>query len=375
LFKAHFFIGECDTVDVGIYNFSLQKRLESLQAAPVSDTNKKLILDFVDQCFTERLGQHRILKYISILKIIALKIQVDFDKVEKKDLFLFISELERSNKSLWLKHDYKVALKKFYRWYCKEDSPELTRWIKTCVKKKDQKLPDDMLSESDVLKLLEYSEYIRDKAIIALLWDIGARIGEIGTLHIKHVSFDEHGAIVNVRGKTGYRRVRAVWSVEYLKDWLQVHPEGYNPDAPLWVTLNSKENLLEPFLYGAIRMMLQRIAKKAGINKRIHPHLFRHSRATYMANYLTEAQMNVYFGWTQGSDMPGVYVHLSGRDVDDAVLKANGIVQKDISTPNIQKEKEILSLHDNSPKLDISSIIEAKVGKLVEAKIAELLGT
>jgi integrase len=232
-----------------------------------------------------------------------------------------------------------------------------------------------MLSESDVLKLLEYSEYIRDKAIIALLWDIGARIGEIGTLHIKHVSFDEHGAIVNVRGKTGYRRVRAVWSVEYLKDWLQVHPEGYNPDAPLWVTLNSKENLLEPFLYGAIRMMLQRIAKKAGINKRIHPHLFRHSRATYMANYLTEAQMNVYFGWTQGSDMPGVYVHLSGRDVDDAVLKANGIVQKDISTPNIQKEKEILSLHDNSPKLDISSIIEAKVVKLVEAKIAELLGT
>jgi hypothetical protein len=35
-------------------------------------------------------------------------------------------------------------------------------------------------------------------------------------------------------------------------------------------------------------------------------------------------------------------------------------------TTNIQTE---------SPKLDISSIIEAKVGKLVEAKIAELLGT
>jgi integrase/recombinase XerD len=366
LFKAHFFIGECDTVNVGIYNYSLQKRLESLNIAPISDTNKKLILDFVDHCFTERLGQHRILKYISVLKIIALKIQLDLNKVEKKDLFAFISELERSDKGQWLKHDYQVALKKFYKWYCKEDSPELTRWIKTTVKKKDQKLPEDMLTESDVLTLIEYAEYDRDKAIIAILWDIGARIGEIGTLNVKHLSFDEYGAIVNVRGKTGYRRVRAVWSVEYLKAWLQVHPEGYNPDAPLWVTLKSKEDLLEPLQYAAIRMKLQRIAKKAGINKRIHPHLFRHSRATYMANYLTEAQMNVYFGWTQGSDMPGVYVHLSGRDVDDAVLKANGIIEKDAPTANIQTK---------SPKFDLSSIIEAKVSKLVEAKMTELLGT
>jgi integrase/recombinase XerD len=87
-----------------------------------------------------------------------------------------------------------------------------------------------------------------------------------------------------------------------------------------------------------------------------------------MANYLTEAKMNAYFGWIQGSDMPSIYVHLSGRDIDDAVLKANGIIEKDVSTVDILKERK-------SQKLDISSIIEAKVGKLVEAKIAELLGS
>ena len=86
-----------------------------------------------------------------------------------------------------------------------------------------------------------------------------------------------------------------------------------------------------------------------------------------MANHLTEAQMNEYFEWVQDSGMPCIYVHLSGRDIDDAVLKANGIVKIDASTPNVQKERE-------NSKLDISSIIEAKVGKLVEAKIAELLG-
>jgi site-specific recombinase XerC len=59
------------------------------------------------------------------------------------------------------------------------------------------------------------------------------------------------------------------------KSWLQVQPEGYNPDAFLWITLSGKENLLELLDYAAIRMKLQRIAMKAGINKRIHPHLFR----------------------------------------------------------------------------------------------------
>lgn len=87
-----------------------------------------------------------------------------------------------------------------------------------------------------------------------------------------------------------------------------------------------------------------------------------------MANYLTEAQMNDYFGWVQGSGMPSVYVHLSGRDVDDAILKANGIICNGMSKANIQTGTE-------SPKLDISSIIEAKVCKLVEAKIAELIGS
>ena len=158
---------------------------------------------------------------------------------------------------------------------------------------------------------------------------------------------------MNVRDKTGYRRFRAVWSVEYLKAWLQVNPEGYNLDAPLWVTLDSKENLLEPLQYAAIRMKLQRVAKKAGINKRIHPHIFRHSRATYMANYLTEAQMNVYFEWTQGSDMPGVYVHLSGRDVccspEGKWNSSKGYIYS-----KCLRETE-------SPNLDISSIIEERL--------------
>ncbi|MBW2965283.1 tyrosine-type recombinase/integrase, partial [Candidatus Woesearchaeota archaeon] len=80
--------------------------------------------------------------------------------------------------------------------------------------------------------------------------------------------------------------------------------------------------------YSAIRSMVSRTFEKAGIRKKCNPHAFRHSRATYMANHLTEFQMNQYFGWIQGSDMPSTYVHMSGREVDDAILAMNGLKSK-----------------------------------------------
>ncbi len=198
-------------MDNDFYNLNLNKRLQCLKNSDISEVNKQLILDFVDNCFVEGLGQQRILKYISILKMIAIQIKIDFDKVEKRDLFNFISELERSNKSDWLKHDYKVGIKKFYKWFLKDDNPELTRWIKASVSRKDRKLPEEMLTEQDILEIINCAIKLSDKAMVALLWDIGARIGEIGTLKIRHIKFDEYGAIVNVKGKTGYRRVRAVF--------------------------------------------------------------------------------------------------------------------------------------------------------------------
>ena len=70
---------------------------------------------------------------------------------------------------------------------------------------------------------------------------------------------------------------------------------------------------------------MKKITRKAGIKKRVYPHLFRHSRATHLASHLTEAQMKQYFGWVQASKMASVYVHLSGRDVDKALLRLNGI--------------------------------------------------
>ncbi len=100
----------------------------------------------------------------------------------------------------------------------------------------------------------------------------------------------------------------------------------------MWFKFTKKDKLevdsLQPMQYDTIRMRLNKLAKKAGIIKHIHHRLFRHSRATYMANYPTEAQMNMYFGWVKVQICQVIYVHLSDRDIDDAILKANESTKK-----------------------------------------------
>jgi integrase/recombinase XerD len=120
--------------------------------------------------------------------------------------------------------------------------------------------------------------------------------------------------------------------------------------------------------------MLKSVIKETGIKKRVYPHLFRHSRATMLANHLTEFQMNQYFGWTQGSDMPSTYVHLSGKDLDGALLKLNGLeysekeAKETIFKPRPCPRCKTFNSHDSSFCKQCSGILDDKLRVEMEQK-------
>jgi integrase/recombinase XerD len=68
-----------------------------------------------------------------------------------------------------------------------------------------------------------------------------------------------------------------------------------------------------------------RLSEKTGLKKGVCTHLSRHSRATELASMLTEAQLKGHLAWVQESKAASKYVPLSGRDIDDVLLKAHGI--------------------------------------------------
>lgn len=187
---------------------------------------------------------------------------------------------------------------------------------------KHKKLPEDLLTQEEVEALLNECRNTRDRALIAVLYESGMRRGELLNLRIKNISFDENGTVVTIPdGKTGARRIRLVFATSFIREWLAVHP---NKNRESFVFCSTREPF-DVMSYDTVRHQLQNIAKRAGIQKRVNPHSFRHARATHLAEHLTEAQMKTYLGWTAGSNMAAVYVHLSGKNIDNAILKMNGI--------------------------------------------------
>jgi site-specific recombinase XerD/ribosomal protein L40E len=310
------------SADIYNYRRTLDKALHSLEN--LNEENKLEILRFYHDCVAEGLSQARIIKYIVTLRRIANILAKPFSQVTKEDIASFVERIESASYSNWTKRDYKIVLKKFFKWFRKtEDYPEEVKWIKAKIKN-NSLLPEELLCEEDINKLVEASHHPRDKALIQVLYESGCRIGELLSLKIRNVQFDVYGAVLLVNGKTGQRRVRIVASSPALATWINNHPLRENPDSPLWIGLATR-NRNKVLTYTGAKELLKRIAKKAGIKKRIYPHLFRHSRATKLANALTESQLKQYLGWVQHSNMASTYVHLSGRDVDKALLRLNGI--------------------------------------------------
>lgn len=328
--------------------YKIERRVKAatkrLKESAISEANKRLIFRFKDFCETNGLGKFRIHRYLIMLVEIAEMLNKDFEKATRQDIERLVQDFEKAEfekpqfkiKKTYAestKASFKIAIKRFYKWFKGKDEtyPPEVAWIKTTIRQNRKTLPEHLFTEEEIGKLINAAEHPRDKALISTLYESGCRVGELLSTKINDVIFDQYGCAITVKGKTGMRRIRLVNSAPLLATWIDNNPFRGQSDGYLWVVLSNRNKHSE-LVYTTVKMLLKRLLKKAGINKRCNPHIFRHSRATYMANFLTEAQMCEYFGWKQGSDMPGVYVHLSGRDVDNAVLGIYGL--------SIQKEKE-----------------------------------
>lgn len=117
---------------------------------------------------------------------------------------------------------------------------------------------------------------IRNRALIAVSWRCGLRIGE--SLALAPKDFDPGaGTLVVQRGKGGKGRVAGVdaGTVALLGRWLEARrrlPASYG--APLFCALAGR-----PMSQSYVRHLLPRLARKAGIERRVHAHGLRHAFA------------------------------------------------------------------------------------------------
>jgi len=186
--------------------------------------------------------------------------------------------------------------------------------------------PDEILTTEEVLTLIAACTHSRDRAIISTLYESGCRVGELARLSWRDLIFDKYGVRCYITDtKTSKKRyARLTIAQQYLANWKN-DTRDCSPDARVFVNLITKK----PIEYFTIVRLIERTVDRAGITKRVTPHLFRKSRITHMVaqNYQESVIKKSMWG-NLSTDMFSTYVCLAEQDIDAEILDKAGIERK-----------------------------------------------
>ena len=148
-----------------------------------------------------------------------------------------------------------------------------------------RKLPDT-LSTEEIDSLIEaidlsHPQGERNRAILETLYACGLRVSELTGLKISDLFFDE--GFIKVSGKGDKERFVPIGgnTVKYIniyKNEVRIHIP-IQPKAKDTLFLNRRGN---PLTRAMIFTIVKQLAEKAGIQKKVSPHTFRHSFATHL---------------------------------------------------------------------------------------------
>lgn len=182
----------------------------------------------------------------------------------------------------------------------------------------------EVLTEDDIAAMLKATDKLQWQLRLLMLWETGARPGEICSLRLQDVKLDNYGATVALRGKTLPRMRRLIESVKLLEKYLHGHPWRDDLGAPLFYAERGRR--AESLTIGALYYMVSWLAKRASIKKKVWTHLIRHSAATRDAALFTGWELNQLNGWTKKSRTSDRYVHkLDERKLELKQLRLAGI--------------------------------------------------
>jgi len=327
-------------MDIHNYKQRFERSLQRIKdSKEITDDNKKTILNFKDYLLSEGIGIAKIERYLGDVMKFSKMLSKPFSEATEQDIRAIIGKLNQTDLSEETKKTFKIMLRKLYRFvrgFTKKGTyPSEVEWISINIPNNHKKLPEELLTEKEIIRIIQHCKTIRDKALISTLAESGCRVSEIGTMKIKHISFEEYGARLVVNGKTGMRKILVINSAPYLQEWINQHPFNEDSEAFLWCGQNTKT-----ISYARIMSILKTASKRAEIKKRIYLHLLRHSRATLLANKMSDSALKHYLGWTQSSKMAGIYIHMSGKETDETILEMNGIrVEKEKKEPLMKPKK------------------------------------
>lgn len=290
---------------------------------PVVVSLQALVQDFFERhlAVERHASRHTILAYRDSLKLFlrhaAQRIGCSVDQLDHAALDVdgvrsFLDWLEKQRKCGARTRNHRLAAIKAFMRYVASVAPE---HLERC--RRIRELPPacfehpeiKYLEDDEILKLVKAIDPTvgqRDRALLLLLYNTGARVQEIVDLDVCHIRLDPV-PVVTLEGKGRKQRTCPLWTrtVEALKAWLEERGVAGKP-----LFLNTHGGRLSR---SGVAYILRRLAARAEISPRhathVSPHVIRHTTAmhllqagvdiTTIAAWLGHAQLSTTHGYVE----------------------------------------------------------------------------
>ena len=172
--------------------------------------------------------------------------------------------------------------------------------------KRSKKLPN-VLAPEDIVTILQVTKNLKHRAIIALLYSSGLRVGEVTALELSHIDIGRNQLkVVSGKGRKDRFVVLAQTFLPLLNNYLITYkPHFYFIEGP-----NKKR-----YSESSIRKFLHNSVALAGIKKHVTPHTLRHSYATHLLeNGVSLRHIQELLGHSK-PETTMIYTHIAKKDL------------------------------------------------------------
>src|SRR5574339_588237 len=238
--------------------------------------NLKVVIDFAnflgpDITFYELNKREQI---VSFLNTKIKSSDIDPDKRWITIWNHFLNRIKLFMRWLHNYHYYRVKQDNIEDKYYNDDysdwtTPEFCKIKQKQTKRISPYLESEIWDKDEILTLIKYEPCKRNKAVLALMWDLDARPHEMTLLRIKHIRLKEkygEGEIPH-ESKTGTGPILLTMSFPYIRDWLNEHPFPNEPNARLICNLHNGAPIKPEALHTMMTQLKKRILRLIETNE------------------------------------------------------------------------------------------------------------
>lgn len=273
--------------------------VEGLRNRTLDDSYKRCPEAYLQKLELKRYAQNTVRSYVHCFEaFINYYRDVAVDDLNEEDVRSYLSFLikeERSNSYLNLsinaiKFYFEVVLEMPNRFYAVERPRPQT------------KLPK-VLSKEEVMAIIGNTNNLKHECIVSLLYSAGLRRNEV--LELKPEDIDGKRMVIKVRSGKGNKDRFTLLSSRLLENlrkyFIKWKPKNYLFEGPFGKKYSGE----------SISCIVGNAASKAGIKKRVTPHMLRHSFATHLLESGTDLRyIQVLLGHSS-TKTTEIYTHVA----------------------------------------------------------------